>query len=165
MIEVFANIWVGSSADYECTVCHLPGWATVHACKEPYHRQAVGYRGRAVANNHPEYLIARRDHRIILNMIDTDNPSFFSKDMINAALEFIEKHHATNWKVLIHCNQGESRAPSLALLYLSAWLGVIPNKTLEEAEQRFRELYPNYHPKAGIRGHLQSNWQHYRREV
>lgn len=163
MIEVFSNIWVGSAADYDSTVRHLPGWATVHACKEPFHRQVIGYRGRSIPNIHPEYLTARRGQRLILNMIDVDDPLFFSKHMIDTALDFIEEHHAIKWKVLIHCNQGESRAPALAMLYLSAYLGVIPNASIEEAEQHFRGLYPNYHPKAGIRGHLQANWERYRR--
>jgi predicted protein tyrosine phosphatase len=97
-------------------------------------------------------------------MIDTDNPSFFSKDMIDAALLFIEKYHATNWKVLIHCNQGESRAPALALLYLAAHLGVIPNESLQAAEQHFRTVYPDYHPRAGIREHLKAYWVQYCRQ-
>lgn len=162
MIEVYTNIWVGSQKDYEEIAAHFSDFAVVHACKEPYHRQALGYRGRAISNTHPEYLVARRDHRLMLNMIDTDNPDFFAHSMIWQALKFIEEHHADRWRVLIHCNQGESRGPALAMLYVSAWLGVIPNMSLEEAEQHFRVLYPNYHPKAGIRGHLQSHWQRYR---
>lgn len=163
MIEVYSNIWVGSAEDYDSTVCRLPGWATVHACKEPYHRQALGYRGRAVANTHPEYLVARRGNRLILNMIDADNPSFFSKDMIDAALDFIEATHKHGCRVLIHCNQGESRGPALALLYLAARLGVIPNESLQEAEKHFRTVYPNYHPRIGIREHIKACWEQYRR--
>jgi len=164
MIEVYPKIWVGDAWDYETYASRFYDFAVVHACKEPYHRQAVGYRGRAAPKDHPEYLVAQRDNRLMLNMIDSDNPDFFSQVMIWQALKFIEEHHGNHWRVLIHCNQGESRGPSLAMLYLSAWLGVIPNESLEEAEQRFRKLYPNYHPKAGIRGHLQECWEQYRNE-
>jgi protein-tyrosine phosphatase len=96
-------------------------------------------------------------------MIDTDNPSFFSKDMIDIALDFIEEYHAMGWKVLIHCNQGESRGPSIALLYLAAHLGVMPNESLQIAEQHFQAVYPNYHPRVGIREHIKAYWDQYQR--
>lgn len=164
MIEVYSNLYVGDIADYEGLVSRLPGWAVVHACKDPYHREALGYKGRGAPKDHPEYLVARRDHRLMLNMIDADDPKFFAIEMIWQALKFIEEHHASVRKILIACNKGESRAPSLALLYLSAWLKVIPSNTLEEAEMHFIKLYPNYHPKAGIRGHLKEHWERYRNE-
>ena len=43
MIEVASGLWVGSQADFEA----LPedhSLAIVHACKEPHHRAALGYR-------------------------------------------------------------------------------------------------------------------------
>jgi predicted protein tyrosine phosphatase len=109
MIEVYSRLFIGSELDYEGTVSHQSGWAIVHACKEPYHRQALGYSGRAVPSTHPEYLIAQRGKRLILNMVDTDNPRFFAKEMIIRALDFIDQQRADGLKVLIHCNQGESR--------------------------------------------------------
>ena len=41
---------------------------------------------------------------------------------IDQALDFLEfsnKHWRQGKKLLIHCNQGESRAPSLALLFVA----------------------------------------------
>ena len=69
MKKVHENLYVGSTEDYQ----HLPTpskWYVIHACKEPFHRQALGYSGRAAPKNHPEYLIARREGRLILNLID-----------------------------------------------------------------------------------------------
>ena len=68
MIEVHRNLFVGGEADEQQVRGHH-GWFFIHACKEPYHRQALGYAGRAASKDHPEYLIARRDGRLILNLV------------------------------------------------------------------------------------------------
>jgi predicted protein tyrosine phosphatase len=137
------------------------GWAVVHACKEPYHRQALGYLGRGAPKEHPEYLIAQRGDRLILNIVDVDNPAFFNKAMIDTALDFIDEALGRDMKVLVHCNVGESRSPSIALLYLACRAKVLSRESFLEAEEEFRRLYPAYNPRAGIRGHLQQNWHLY----
>lgn len=75
MIEIAKNIYVGNEADYEMCVQGNAEWAIVHACKEPYHRQAVGYSGRACSKLHPEYLFAERGNRIMLNLVDVEDPT------------------------------------------------------------------------------------------
>lgn len=47
MIEVYPNLWVGGNEVCYSLIEHKSGWATVHACKEPYHRRALGYSGRS----------------------------------------------------------------------------------------------------------------------
>jgi hypothetical protein len=47
MIEIHPNLYIGNEHDYEFNVRRESGWCIVHACKEPYHRQALGYTGRA----------------------------------------------------------------------------------------------------------------------
>ncbi len=83
MIEVHPCLFVGSQIDYESQVSSKPNWAVVHACKESYHRQALGYSGRAVSKEHPEYLIARRGARLILNLIDADNPAYIPDEIMD----------------------------------------------------------------------------------
>jgi predicted protein tyrosine phosphatase len=161
MIEVYSGLFVGSELDYEGTVSHQDGWAVVQACKEPYHRQALGYVERAAPKMHPEYLVAHRGMRLILNMVDVNNPAFFDKGMITQALDFIDQQHSDKLNVLVHCNQGESRGPSIALVYMATRLRVLPSESLEAAEEAFRKLYPPYNPKMGIRGHLRQYWQQY----
>lgn len=48
MIEVCPNLHIGSERD-EQSLLGQAGWFFIHACKEPYHRQALGYTGRAAA--------------------------------------------------------------------------------------------------------------------
>jgi predicted protein tyrosine phosphatase len=162
MIEVYPNLFVGDEIDYELNVAVQEGWAVVHACKEPYHRQALGYRGREAPERHPERLVARRGYRLILNMVDARDPELFPKEMIDAALDFIDEALSRDLKVLVHCDRGESRSPSIALLYMAARLGELPTESLEAAEEKFRAVYPYYNPQPGIREHLRQNWHRYR---
>lgn len=67
MIEVFSGLYVGTQLDFEKIDGRL-GWVVVQACKEPFHRRAVGYVGN-IDPSHSEYLVARRGDRLILNMI------------------------------------------------------------------------------------------------
>lgn len=161
MIEVRPNLFVGDQIDYELNVAVQKGWAVVHACKEPYHRQALGYRGRRPPEDHHESLVARRDHRLILNMVDARDPALFPKEMIDAALDFIDEALSKDLKVLVHCDRGESRSPSIALLYMAARLGELPTESLEAAEEKFRAIYPYYNPQSGIHEHLRQNWYRY----
>lgn len=160
MIEISSNLFVGDQNDYEYKVKGNEGWFIAQACKEPYHRKELGYTGKGAPKEHPEYLIARRKGRIILNLIDAKDPEYIPKEIIDAALDFIQKGLKLGKKVLVHCNQGESRSPSIGLLYM-AMNGLIPNKTLNEAEEAFRCIYPNYQPSAGMRGFLINNWSLY----
>lgn len=116
MKEVWPGLYVGDQNDFESVVKFLPSFlegkfAVIHACKEPYHRQLLGYKGRGASKDHPEYLVARRGNRLYLNLIDGDNPDFVPNSAIEAALSFIDESLKKGNKVLVHCNQGESRSP------------------------------------------------------
>lgn len=161
MIEIYPNLFVGDQADYDLNVSRLAEWAVVHACKEPYHRQALGYKGLGAPKNHPEYLVARRGNGLILNMVDANNPAFFSKEMIEEALDFINVSLSNGMKVLVHCNLGESRSPAIALLFLATRSRTITDHSLEEAESEFLKKYSKYHPNPGLREHMHRNWDDY----
>jgi predicted protein tyrosine phosphatase len=158
MIEIYPNLYIGNQDDYELKVARQPDWAVVHACKEPYHRQALGYTGRAASKTHPEYLIARRENRLILNLVDVDNPAYIPKEITDAALTFVHEQLSSGTKVLVHCNQGGSRSPSIGLLYLAKFTDKLSTSSFTEAENSFRSLYPPYDPAVGIRGFMIQHW-------
>lgn len=163
MIEIYPNLFIGNEYDYESKVRHEPGWCIVHACKEPYHRQALGYTGRAAPQNHPEYLIARRGNRLVLNLVDAPDPAYIPKEIIDAALEFISTSLESGNRVLVHCNEGFSRSAGIGLLYLAKNTDRLPNTNFTEYEVAFRSIYPPYNPKSGMRGFIAANWQNYTR--
>jgi len=161
MIEIYPRLFVGSETDYEMSVRHQTGWWVVHACKEPYHRRLLGYRGRGASKDHPEYLLAERGNLLFLNLVDADDPAYIPKQIIDAALVFVDKALKSGDRVLVHCNQGESRAPGIGLLYLVTHTDALPRSTLVEAEASFRQIYPEYSPKEGVRGFLRAYWEEY----
>ena len=170
MIEIYPNVFVGNDEDYlNLEKEHIPGrdidqptgdWYILHAAKEPHHRAFVGYVGRGAPKNSPEYLFARRGNRMALNMVDAKSPRFFSKEMIEAGLGFLEEGYKAGKKLLIHCNRGESRSPSLAMLFV--FKHILKNgATFDEAEAEMKQIYPAYAPADGIRGHLMQYWNEY----
>jgi predicted protein tyrosine phosphatase len=164
MKEIFDRLWVGAQTDYDDLVGGLHGgidhWAIVHAAKEPYHREVLGYTGRAAPKDHPEYLIARRDNRLILNLVDTPDPKYVSREIVDAAVQFIGEHHGQGRNVLCHCNQGRSRSPTIMMLYLASQLPA----GFDEAEEFMRESYPAYEPANGMREFAREHWAAYRGE-
>ena len=160
MIEIEDNIFVGNKIDYEMLVKRQTGWAIVHACKEPYHRQAVGYSGRACSKEHPEYLLAQRGNRLILNLVDVENPDWIHPSIVDTAIHFIDESLGNGQKVLIHCNQGCSRSAGIGMLYL-AHLGKFANMDFSTAEIKYKEIYAPYAPADGIRGYIIKNWTKY----
>lgn len=160
MIEVYAGLFIGSQFDYKTLVAGQDGWAIVHACRS-YHQMAVGYRFLSVARGHPDYLVARRENRLALCLIDFPFTVPLRKEMILGALDFMDEMRAGGYKIMVHCIYGRSRSPSITLLYMAARLRALPTQSFEEAEERFREVYPLYKPNRAIRAHLKRHWQDY----
>jgi len=162
MKEVHEGIWVGDASDYEVLKEEYTAdvYYIVQACKEPYHREALGYTGRAAPKDHPEYLMARRDNRLILNMIDAHDPAYIPKEIVDAALAHTAEGIRVGKPVFIHCNQGGSRSPGLALLFM-AIRGWIPNESYDAAKEAFLKIYPGYDPGKGVEGFLKQNWSEY----
>lgn len=158
MHEIAPRVWVGSQADFMTLGEDADGWAFVHACKEPHHRQALGYAGRAAPKDHPEYLMAIRNHRIMLNIVDVDDPAYIRAEIIDAALAHMRTAVLDGLSVLCHCNEGKSRGPTIGMLYLAPSLP----EDFDEAEQVYTTLVPDYAPRNGVRQFARDNWEKYR---
>lgn len=159
MKEVYPGLYVGNEKDYYKMKEH-PEFSFVLAAKNPFHKNIVGYEGKSCDKSHPEYLIARRKDMIVLNMVDAPSSLFFSKVMIDEALNFIDEELHECRCVMIVCNRGESRSASIALLYLIQH-GVLKGETLEDCEVEFLRLYPEYNPGKGIRGFVKEHFEEY----
>lgn len=161
MIEVHPNLFVGNALAWQDLEPQLseenPVWWVLHAAKAPWHKQMVGHQGYACPKDHPEYLFARRGQRMALNMIDVDNMAYHRPELVEAGVAFIDEGMQVGGKVLVHCNEGLSRGPSLALLALGThvdeWRLPLP-----EARAKFEVVYPDYAPKAGIADYLAAHW-------
>ena len=158
MKEIYPNLHIGSQEDYENIVRYEDDWFVVHACKEPYHRQALGYSTQAAPKNHPEYLIAYRENHLILNLVDAPNPAYIPKVIIDEAIKAIHSN-IQDKRIFLHCNQGMSRSATIGLLYLKT-VNVI-NDEFSEAEKEYLQLYPWYNPGNGMRMFALMNWNNY----
>ena len=156
MIQVTDKIFVGTNSD--CFYENRENWAVVHACKDPCHKAAVGYKGN-LHRTHPNYLILENGSHLFLNMVDMNMPLAheFTEPIVTTALNFIENHITTK-NVLVHCNLGQSRSPALVMLYLAKRQKSIRNSSFEDAKEDFTKLFPNCQLGSGIETYLTDFW-------
>lgn len=154
MNRISENLFIGNDAD-----CSTVGsdFAIIHTCKT-CHQKGVGYRGN-LSSYHPNYLDYENDHNLFLNLLDMDQEllSKFTHPIIKSALNFIRKHITTE-KIHVHCNHGQSRSPSIGLVYL-AQNGNISSKSYINAKEEFVKIYPEYLPGKGLELYFHKNWE------
>jgi hypothetical protein len=154
--KVFGRLFISSADEYEQERYTLGSWAIVHAAKYPYHRDAVGYPGRSAPLG-PTYYYIVKGLEMSVNIVDAKDEAFFSKKMMDGIISFSCFHYLHGKNVLIHCNQGQSRAPILVLL-VAKQLGLITSDFFT-AERNLQGLYPSYSPNEGIRNYAIHHWE------
>jgi hypothetical protein len=121
------------------------------------HQSVVGWQGRGCNPDNPFYLFKREDDAIYLNMIDGEDPQYVNDEMINPALDFIQHHLNNDNEVFVYCSLGESRSPSIALMYL------LENNLIEKTADTVgifkHNFYPQYSPKNGNLFYIKNRWQ------
>lgn len=153
MREVHDGLFVGG--ELECRQAD-EGWATVHACRTACREAAVGYPVDPAPDSPLELAYEEPDD---LYLCMTDLPGMLSDPiLLGQFLEFVEGARDEGRPVLIHCDQGISRAPTLAMLYLSKSADVLSDGSFEDAAAQYRERDPRYRPDRGIRLYLGECW-------
>lgn len=153
------NIYVGTKEEYSeaekkgmkivCALNRASGYVT--------HQSVVGWSGRGCNKNNPYYLFKEEENSIFLNMIDGENPLYVNDKMINSALNFIDKHLKNNEDIFIYCSLGESRSPSIALMYLLEKELIDRNENTIKSFKK--EYYPDYNPKNGNLIYIKNRWE------
>lgn len=149
-------LWVGD--DDECELAKRTGVFTIHAAKT-CHQKFLGYKG-SLPKDHPNYLWVEDGKQLYLNIVDPKIP-LFMLETFHKTIEFVGKNPGA---VLIHCNEGFSRAPSLALVVL-AHFGEISNVSFGEAYADYILRDKLYKPGAGIKTYLAQHWQEITGEI
>jgi len=152
-----SNIFIGTINDLGQT--NEQDWALVHAT-QTIHYKIFGWNRTTNKPNkkHPNYIYYEKDNRLSLNWVDGAAYlyNWSGTETFNKILDFIEKWNNQR-KILIYCDQGQSRAPTLGLLYLAKRLKSIPNDSFESARSEFIKIYPNYSP-SGIGDYVAQHW-------
>lgn len=159
MRKISENIYVGNQDDYYSI--KLGEWAVVHACKDPFHKELVGYRGN-LPKEHPDYPYKEVKNRLALNLVDMENPydpNWYNHylNVFIYTMKFIDRKLSEGKNILIHCNQGESRGPSIGMLYM-AYKGFFEYKDYDYTKAEFLKLYPEFLPKRNITENIKACW-------
>lgn len=161
MKELIENIFIGDDKDYN-DLYDKKDWGILHCAKHPFHCQFVGYSGN-LPNTHKDYAYKRKDNEMALNLVDLDFFSFnyldFNREMFIQAFKFLDEYYDNGKPILIHCNQGLSRSPSLAMLYMAT--KGIGYEDFEKTIKEFKLLYPKYEPKKNIYETIKALWKEF----
>lgn len=148
------KIYVGTKDDSRLRTD--PAWAVVNTAKT-VHVEVKGW-SNAPPQDHPHYLAFEDGQFLSFNWVDGparmyewSGPAAFIR-----ALDFIDKWYPTK-DILINCDLGQSRSPTVALLYLSKRLHIIPDGSFASARAAFQSLYPGYAP-SGIAEYVATHW-------
>ena len=156
--KLIDNLYVGNLEDCELMRENevSGGWSIIHACRNPCFCAQEGGKPNP---DEPDYLVRQKGVNLYLNMIDPPTP-MFQMEMFERFLEFATEAWENGQKLLIHCNKGVSRAPSLALLFMAKVLHRITNQSFDEAWDEFQEVaQEEFTPSLGIETWLRENWE------
>lgn len=157
MEPIFTNVWVGDEKDF-LKIRREKGWAFLRCTKEgpDGHRDLLGYETLGAPQNSKDYLHVIKGNICALNLIDVDDPNLVPFDCIKFGLDFIKESLDKGKKILIACEAGHSRAPSVGLMFLRS-IGDLPHNFVT-SEKIYRAIYQKYDPAMGIRQVARSHW-------
>ncbi len=155
--EIINRLWIGDDADYD-KLKDKPGWSYLRCCKEGPggHRDVLGYTTRAAPKGKDYFYTLPTENHMALNLIDADDPNYIRDEVIHPALKFIQERLDAGDKVLVACNAGISRSPSIVLMYLRH-INDLPMGSHHGIAQ-FKKLYPKYNPNTGMLHYVRSSY-------
>ena len=128
---------------------------------QTYHYQAHGWKKGEDHKADPCYVTCIQNNIISLNWVDGPAKyyDYEGKGVENfkAILYFMRHALAHGRQILISCNKGVSRSPTIALLYMAKVLHSLPDDP-QEARKEFTKIYKFYNP-GGIWQFVSENWK------
>ncbi len=125
-----------------------------------YHYRAHRWSSGSKYQTNPCYVLCKENLKVLsVNWVDGPAAYFDYRGQgvatFNEVLRFIKRCEGN---VLIVCDQGMSRSPSMALLYLSKVTQELPHEDFSAARREFKKLYPRYQPGSGITEFITKHW-------
>lgn len=135
MQEVYKRVFL---ADATSCLSGSNNVAVVHAGRSLCNQLAVSYMGK-LHSSHPNYLVLEQSKDLFLNIIDLPAPLHMSA-LFPKYLNFVKKHWHDGKLLIIDCNKGESRDPSIAVLSLARPLSIVDDSST-------RGVFQNHSPR------------------
>ena len=156
MEQIIKNVYVGADRDYD-HVKDREDFSILRCCKygPGGHKDLLKYTTRSAPEGPNRYWV-KQGRVMALNLLDLDDPNKIPPEMIKAGLDFAKEELTKGQKVLIACNEGHSRGPSCALMFLRS-IGDMTHPFMQ-SEKVFKTLYPKYEPEMGIRQYARDHW-------
>lgn len=158
MQEIAKNLFIGDIGDFQSL--DIAKWALVHAT-QTVHYSLMGWdrKFNKPPRNNPNYIKLELENRFSLNWVDGGAHlyNWTGVETFVEILDFIDRWISKR-PILIHCDQGLSRSPTVGLLYLAKREKAISNDTYQEAYNDFIRLFPSYSP-SGIGEYVSKNWE------
>lgn len=159
MIKVHDKIYVGQSRMVK--LLNPSEYAFVNVSSKYHYELHKWQKGFKYADD-PCYIICQKDNVMSVNWVDAAAKFYDWQgkgvETFIKILDFIDQFRDTSKKVYIFCDLGQSRSPSIALLYLAKRLKTISNENYDAAKQDFLLLYPYYNP-GGIADFISEHWE------
>ena len=156
MEKVLNGMWVGGDTDYN-KIKDRPEFYALRCCKDGPggHKETLGYNTRSAPKG-PDYLAVVSGRRMALNYIDNDDPNYIPEEMIKKGLRYIDEQLKAGHKILVACNAGHSRGPTMAMLYMRS-IGELPYN-FAQGQRIFHGLYSHYDPDIGVHTFAKQHW-------
>lgn len=159
MIEVAPRIFIAKEEEIADLT---PSEYSLLSLASTFHYQMHSWKKGENHKDDPCYVMCAHGSQILsINWVD--GPSHLydwqgkGVEVMQKILTWIEYQLDHNRQVIISCNQGVSRSPTIALLYMSKVLHLLPSNSFPKASSAFQKLYEEYNP-GGIAGFVNEHW-------
>jgi hypothetical protein len=156
MKQISPNVFVGSDDDYEKQKDNKE-FSFLRCCKFGLggHKDTLGYDTQASPEGKNKYWV-KKGNLLALNLLDLDDPNHVPVEAIQEGLDFI-RDHLDEYKVLVACNSGHSRGPTMGLMWLRT-IGRLPYSFMYSEKIYRNEIYPKFDPGIGIEQFARNHW-------
>lgn len=147
MKQVSNNLYVGNREDL--SKINEDDFAFIHATKTMF---------KGAKNE----VLVYEDNHLFVNWVDSADMKYFDfnnkgVEVFINILDFIDKW-ITVKNVFVHCDEGISRSPTIAMMYLAKRRKEISCKDHIYAERDFSNIYEMYWAGKGIQDFVFKNW-------
>lgn len=136
--------------------------SVLHCARDPWFVDAK-QAGFPTMPDTRDTVICIKYNEMALNLVDAADPRYFWDCTINTGLQFITDRMAAGDPILVHCNAGVSRSPSIALLWM--WEHGFLDKEFQYVTAQFRNLYRDYMPGNGVYLYLKNRIEDRRQDA